>query len=75
VRRCSICICTYEEDEDTTFLPCKHRFHSACVLEWFKRSHVCPYCKDDVAFSLARVDAGVDEAPSGTIKTDVAHAM
>ena len=46
---CSICICEIEEGEAVRKLPgCDHCFHTACIDRWFKRSVLCPNCKQAV---------------------------
>lgn len=34
-RTCSICYCPFENGEDIRALPCMHRYHKACVDDWF----------------------------------------
>lgn len=42
---CTICLRTYKDRQRITILPCCHKFHSACINQWFKRSNRCPLCK------------------------------
>lgn len=37
--KCSICLKPNADDEETLFkvLPCKHMFHSTCILPWLER--------------------------------------
>jgi hypothetical protein len=32
-------------------LPCTHRFHEDCVIDWFSTSMTCPLCRQDTAHS------------------------
>ena len=32
-------------DEGVIIRNCKHAFHKICILEWFKISVSCPYCR------------------------------
>lgn len=42
---CSICCNELCEGEAHT-LPCKHGFHAACIIEWFRRGYdTCPMCR------------------------------
>jgi hypothetical protein len=44
-RFCSICL---EEELPALFiLPCGHRYHRSCILEWADLQRVCPVCKQD----------------------------
>lgn len=46
---CAICLEEFEDKEKVRVLPCKHRFHEACLLPWLTERHSsCPLCKFDV---------------------------
>ena len=45
---CSVCLSDFAVGEELIVLPCLHRFHSECVLQWLERSVFCPICKSDV---------------------------
>ena len=43
---CSICLDTLE-NQDTYVLSCKHKFHTNCIITWFRNGDSrCPYCGD-----------------------------
>jgi hypothetical protein len=42
---CSICLDSYKDGQNTITLPCKHVFHSECILKWFDSKSTCPYCR------------------------------
>jgi hypothetical protein len=47
------CVCCYEElDADGTGavvqLPCTHRFHVHCLMQWFDQAQTCPTCRLDL---------------------------
>lgn len=46
---CAVCLDEYEEGDEVTCLPCKHVFHSSCVIPWLAKGphHCCPFCKVD----------------------------
>lgn len=47
---CSICLEEYEVGEQLRLLPCKHCFHTDCILPWLtQRSPMCPLCKCDIS--------------------------
>jgi hypothetical protein len=46
--QCSICICEYENGEEVLTLPCKHKFHDACIKQWLQQSVKCPLCNQMV---------------------------
>lgn len=47
--QCSIC---HENDsDDMHILECEHKFHTACIVSWFRRGHKdCPLCRDSPEF-------------------------
>ncbi|KMT08894.1 hypothetical protein BVRB_6g136140 [Beta vulgaris subsp. vulgaris] len=42
---CSLCLGEWHKEEEVTFLPCDHKFHTVCVNKWLKINHVCPLCR------------------------------
>mmetsp|Transcript_5127 Transcript_5127/g.7718 ORF Transcript_5127/g.7718 Transcript_5127/m.7718 type:complete len:112 (+) Transcript_5127:12-347(+) len=40
---CSICM---EVHESGLVLPCKHSFHTECILPWLHSSNKCPNCRN-----------------------------
>ena len=49
---CAIC---HEEEGTMAVLPCSHKYHRACIEEWFRRKIRCPVCMaDPVSFALIR---------------------
>lgn len=46
---CPICIEEYEAGEDLLQLPCRHNFHTECIIPWLERHSVCPMCKVEVS--------------------------
>eukprot|EP00747_Dinoflagellata_sp_TGD_P169541 gnl/TRDRNA2_/TRDRNA2_198760_c0_seq1.p1 gnl/TRDRNA2_/TRDRNA2_198760_c0~~gnl/TRDRNA2_/TRDRNA2_198760_c0_seq1.p1 ORF type:complete len:264 (-),score=23.80 gnl/TRDRNA2_/TRDRNA2_198760_c0_seq1:45-836(-) len=45
---CIICLQNFCEGEQIRSAQCSHRFHAACVDEWFRRSRMCPVCKQSL---------------------------
>ena len=46
---CSICLTDFERvDIIKVFHKCGHIFHKKCLLEWLKKSNLCPLCKYDL---------------------------
>ena len=42
---CLICRDEFLQDEQATYLPCKHLFHENCYTEWSLTKANCPYCQ------------------------------
>ena len=46
---CSICLDEYESGERLRVLPCRHMFHTDCIMPWLtERQGLCPLCKMEV---------------------------
>ena len=46
---CGICYVDFEENDKIIELPCKHIFHTECIMPWIKNyHHICPTCKLDI---------------------------
>lgn len=47
--QCPVCL---EKDVNTMLLPCNHRFHGDCILQWVDHSFSCPMCRTEVTHFL-----------------------
>jgi hypothetical protein len=45
--QCKICQNNFIVDEEITWLPCFHPFHSGCIKPWFNQNSTCPTCRTD----------------------------
>lgn len=45
---CGICATPYEKEDVIRKLQCNHYYHKDCIDEWFKRSKLCPICKQSI---------------------------
>ncbi len=47
--KCGICYSELEDKDKIIELPCKHVFHTDCIMPWIRDyHHVCPSCKIDI---------------------------
>ncbi|RYR79984.1 hypothetical protein Ahy_A01g004772 [Arachis hypogaea] len=43
--QCSICLDDLEVGSEAKQMPCKHMFHSGCILPWLELHSSCPVCR------------------------------
>jgi E3 ubiquitin-protein ligase ZSWIM2 len=42
---CTVCMSSFEKDDEVTELPCRHRFHRSCISKWLAEcKQSCPNC-------------------------------
>jgi len=57
---CSICLNSYEEDDNTYILEaCNHKFHTKCIVNWFRHASSCPCCRDNTVEQFQEIPAFV----------------
>tara|TARA_Y100001958_G_scaffold158971_1_gene158603 strand:- start:5416 stop:5904 length:489 start_codon:yes stop_codon:yes gene_type:complete len=45
--KCVICLDYISENQDTYNLQCDHKYHTKCIVEWFRNgARSCPLCND-----------------------------
>lgn len=44
-RACPVCLVDMDPGEPSRELPCGHRFHGECILEWLRTKNSCPVCR------------------------------
>ncbi|KAF7811059.1 putative E3 ubiquitin-protein ligase RHY1A [Senna tora] len=42
---CGICLETFVDGDELIRLPCRHKFHSACLDPWVRKCGDCPFCR------------------------------
>tara|TARA_A100001011_G_C14309757_1_gene844957 strand:- start:922 stop:1413 length:492 start_codon:yes stop_codon:yes gene_type:complete len=57
---CSICLQEYDDDTQTyTLDSCGHKFHTKCIIDWFRRASTCPCCRNNNVENFDNIPAYV----------------
>jgi len=49
-QECAVCLSPFSEKELVVQLPCRHMFHSACIIKWLTECRkTCPLCGEAVS--------------------------
>lgn len=48
--QCSVCLDECEIGDEVKEMPCKHKFHSSCILPWLELHSSCPVCRYQLPF-------------------------
>jgi hypothetical protein len=49
---CTVCLASFEVQEQLRQLPCNHYFHVACIDTWLSQNHTCPVCRGELSTTL-----------------------
>ncbi|KAL0418077.1 UNVERIFIED_CONTAM: E3 ubiquitin-protein ligase SIRP1 [Sesamum radiatum] len=55
--QCSVCLDDCEIGTEVKEMPCKHKFHSTCILPWLELHSSCPICRYQIPCDELKLDA------------------
>lgn len=65
--QCSVCLEDFEIGTEAKEMPCKHKFHSGCILPWLELHSSCPVCRHQLPSDESKVEsAGTNDGSGNT---------
>ncbi|XP_061360600.1 E3 ubiquitin-protein ligase SIRP1-like [Gastrolobium bilobum] len=55
--QCSVCLDDFGVGSEAKEMPCKHRFHSGCILPWLELHSSCPVCRCQLPVDESKQDS------------------
>ncbi|XP_042442675.1 E3 ubiquitin-protein ligase SIRP1-like [Zingiber officinale] len=55
---CSICLEDFDVGLEAKEMPCKHKFHSECILPWLQLHSSCPLCRSQLPADESKISNG-----------------
>lgn len=55
--QCSVCLDDFEIGAEAKEMPCKHKFHSGCILPWLELHSSCPVCRFQLPADESKLDS------------------
>lgn len=68
--QCSVCLEDFEIGAEAKEMPCKHKFHTGCILPWLKLHSSCPVCRYQLASDESKLDSSGSRNNSNIINAD-----
>ncbi|WCJ28782.1 RING/U-box superfamily protein [Euphorbia peplus] len=64
VMQCSVCLDDFEIGTEAKQMPCKHKFHSGCLLPWLELHSSCPVCRFQLPAEESKSDSERSRNPA-----------
>ncbi|XP_022153856.1 E3 ubiquitin-protein ligase SIRP1-like [Momordica charantia] len=54
--QCSVCLDDFEVNAEAKEMPCKHKFHTGCIMPWLELHSSCPVCRHQLPADESKRD-------------------
>ncbi|KAJ8635150.1 hypothetical protein MRB53_009417 [Persea americana] len=58
---CTVCLDDFSIGSEAKEMPCKHKFHSGCIMPWLELHSSCPVCRFQLPSDGSKVDVNVSD--------------
>ncbi|KAL3529813.1 hypothetical protein ACH5RR_009135 [Cinchona calisaya] len=66
--QCSVCLEDFEIGAEAKEMPCKHKFHTGCILPWLELHSSCPVCRYQLPSDESKLES--NESRNSSIHDD-----
>ncbi|XP_065878178.1 E3 ubiquitin-protein ligase SIRP1-like [Euphorbia lathyris] len=71
IMQCSVCLDDFEIGTESKEMPCKHKFHTGCLLPWLELHSSCPVCRFQLPAEESKSETS--ERSRNTTRTESDH--
>ncbi|CAN6693605.1 unnamed protein product [Malus baccata var. baccata] len=68
--QCSVCLDDFEVGVEAKEMPCKHKFHSGCILPWLELHSSCPVCRFQLPAHESKRDSDISRNSSNSRESE-----
>ncbi|KAJ9179933.1 hypothetical protein P3X46_008243 [Hevea brasiliensis] len=68
--QCSICLEEFDIGDEAKEMPCKHKFHSGCILPWLEIHSSCPVCRFQMPSDDSKIQANSSRSSEGRMENN-----
>ncbi|XP_057953348.1 E3 ubiquitin-protein ligase SIRP1-like [Malania oleifera] len=72
--QCSVCLDDFEIGAEAREMPCKHKFHSGCILPWLELHSSCPVCRFLMPAEESKLDSSDSNGNSRGERNSNSHS-
>ncbi|XP_009339205.2 E3 ubiquitin-protein ligase SIRP1 [Pyrus x bretschneideri] len=68
--QCSVCLDDFEVGVEAKEMPCKHKFHSGCILPWLELHSSCPVCRFQLPADESKRESDISRNSSNSRESE-----